>query len=47
MPITTNFVITAELHEKLRKESYEKKISQGEIIRKALELYFEKNKKSE
>jgi hypothetical protein len=33
--------------EKLRKEAYEKKLSQGEIIRQALILYFEKADKPE
>ena len=47
MPATTTFVIPDELYEKLRKASYEKKISQGEIIRQALEQYLENHNKLE
>ena len=47
MPTTTTFVIPDELYEKLRKEAYEKKLSQGEIIRQALEQYLENHNKSE
>ena len=38
--IRKNIQITKEQNEKLKKESYEKNISQSEIVRKALDKYF-------
>jgi predicted DNA-binding protein len=42
LEITTSVRLPEELHEKLRKESYEKKLSQNEIFILALERYFDK-----
>ena len=40
MDIITSARIPEDLHERLRKEAYEKKISQNDIIIMALSAYF-------
>ena len=47
MSVPTTVQLSEDLYEKLRKESYDTRQSQSEIIRQALILYFEKNKKSD
>ena len=42
--IRTTTYLTEALYEQLRKESYETKTSQAEIIEKALKEYLNKNK---
>ena len=42
--IRTTTYLTEALYEKLRKESYETKTSQSEIIEKALKEYFDYDK---
>ena len=42
--IRKNIQITKEQDEQLKKESYEKNVSQSEIIREALQKYFEEDK---
>ena len=43
--IRTTTYLTEALYEQLRKEAYETKTSQAEIIEKALEKYFEQKPK--
>lgn len=40
--IRKNIQITKEQEEALREKAYEKKVSEAEIVREALDLYFQK-----
>ena len=44
--VRTTTYLTEALHEQVRKEAYETKTSQAEIIEKALKEYFDKSEKN-
>ena len=44
--IRKNIQITKELEELLKKESFENRVSEAEIMRKALNKYFDKEEKN-
>ena len=47
MSVPTTVQLPEDLYEKLRKESYDTRLSQAEIVRQGLILYFENKNKSE